>query len=439
MSHHSTASVILRILWTALVAAGLWQALRASYNIYRADRIGGREPTLEGFSRALEYDRLDSTLWWRRGRIHHYDAASTGVESAIADYREALSLNPRLAQGWIDLADCYERTGRPELADDALAKAAAARPFSAVTHWQIGNHYLRRGNHEAMTLHFRRAVDLDMSKLGIALETARKLNPNPEQVLRVLPAHTEAEFEGLAFALNNNDIELARAVWGRIAAGQVPAGSFRTALVFTFVDRLLAHSQAGEARRVWEKALAMAGRPASRADADDAVWNGSFESDPLGGGFDWRWKDSEAVRIRIVSDGAAEGLRCLRIEFGGGNISFANISQVVPLPAPGDYELEFHVRTSGLSSDQKPYVSAGAFPHSGRLNVSSSQFESESGWHRVRLPFTAPPGCTAVQIQVRRERSQKFDNRLNGTVWLDGFVLRPLSGAEAGTRRITNP
>jgi hypothetical protein len=40
------------------------------------------------------------------------------------------------------------------------------------------------------------------------------------------------------------------------------------------------------------------------------------------------------------------------------------------------------------------------------------------------VPFTANPGCKTVLLILLRDRSSKLDNRIKGSLWLDGFALR---------------
>lgn len=44
-------------------------------------------------------------------------------------------------------------------------------------------------------------------------------------------------------------------------------------------------------------------------------------------------------------------------------------------------------------------------------------------WREIEMEFETPSECTAVSINVRRERSYKLDNKIGGTAWIDGISL----------------
>ena len=44
-------------------------------------------------------------------------------------------------------------------------------------------------------------------------------------------------------------------------------------------------------------------------------------------------------------------------------------------------------------------------------------------WRPLELAFTTPADCSLVKIGIKRERSEKFDNKISGDVWLDDFRM----------------
>jgi hypothetical protein len=41
----------------------------------------------------------------------------------------------------------------------------------------------------------------------------------------------------------------------------------------------------------------------------------------------------------------------------------------------------------------------------------------------MEVEFTAPGNCKAIKIGVGRERSEKFDNKIGGDVWIDSITM----------------
>ena len=53
-------------------------------------------------------------------------------------------------------------------------------------------------------------------------------------------------------------------------------------------------------------------------------------------------------------------------------------------------------------------------------------------WTRFRQPFQVPEGTRVISVQVYRAASQRFENRIKGSVWIDDVAILP-DGAEVST------
>jgi tetratricopeptide (TPR) repeat protein len=70
-----------------------------------------------------------------RDRRRFFTAGDNQI-AGVGDYRQALLLNPRLSQAWVDLADCDERTGKFNEAEAALEQAFTTHTYSPLIRWQ---------------------------------------------------------------------------------------------------------------------------------------------------------------------------------------------------------------------------------------------------------------------------------------------------------------
>lgn len=418
-------SLTARILLTAAVVLLAAPAVYRAYCIFRADRIVRSEQTIESYSRAIEFDPSNSVLWWNRGRLRHYSVKDFNIAGAAADYQHALNLNPRLSQAWVDLSDCLERMGRYQEAEAALEKAFAAHKYSPLIRWQAGNFFLRRGNLPKMYECFKLASQYQSDKLAIAIDIAWKIDPDHAEILdKLVPDDIDSNLNYLGFLVSRDELDLAARVWSRCVTDTLPHGlDFKPNAAFQYIERLLAKSRFPEARQVWEDALRKSGialKPAS----ENLVWNGSFEREILQGGFDWRYPDIPEVRIRIDSSNRIHELKTLRLTFEDANISSWLLNQIVLLPAAGSYKLDFYVRTEKLTTDQLPYIAIQGFPDPAGASAPNSIVPSSADWSRIAVPFTVGESCRAVELILRRDKSQKFDNQIKGTMWLDGFSIK---------------
>ncbi len=441
----NTGTLARKIVFTSITVALIFPLIYRSYQIFRADRIIRAEQTIESYSRALRHDPSNATLWWHRGRLRHYSLENPDIPTAINDYREALLLNPRLSQAWVDLADCYEKTERYADAEDALNKAIATHTYSPITQWQAGNFFLRRGNLPRMYECFKTACAYDPEKLGIAIDVAWKVDPDRAGILqKLLPDNLAANLSYLSFLVARDELDLAHAAWKRCLENEVPQDSeFKAAAAFNYIDRLLNARRVDEALVVWDEALRKAGSPLrdSRirregppetvSQPPNLVWNGSFENEVLRGGFDWRYPDMQDVQFKVDLSNRMEGLKCFKVTFGGTNVAFWHLSQIVPIPSPGEYILEFYLRTEGLTTDQTPYMAIYGYPDASGAALRGAHFPESTEWRRMSATFTVKQSCGAIRLALQRDPSTKFDNLLKGSVWLDGVSIRAATAAGA--------
>jgi hypothetical protein len=64
----------------------------------------------------------------------------------------------------------------------------------------------------------------------------------------------------------------------------------------------------------------------------------------------------------------------------------------------------------------------------GRLDVRTEELTGTNEWRLLDLTFTAGPGTKLIEVQLSREPSLKFDNKIRGTLWLDGVRLERVEG-----------
>jgi hypothetical protein len=424
-----------RILYSLIVLAVLGPALYCAYGIFRADRIARTDKTIGGFTRAIRYDPSNATLWWQRGRLHHYSVEAANPSLAAEDYIKALSLNPRLGEAWADLADCYDQQGRYAEAEAAFEKAFAVRRFSPLIRWKAGNFYLRRLNLPRMYECFKLACEFDPQKLDIAMDVSWKIDSEQDQILqKLIPDTLDANLRYLQFLMARDAVELAAPVWKRFIKNTIPAGAeLRPAAAFSYIDRLLGRKRIPEALRVWDDILrktqfGLSDARGSAKDPENLVWNGSFENEILRGGFDWRSQEGPSIQFRVDTTNRMEGLKSLHVQFEGENIGASFLYQIVPIFEAGAHQLDLFLRTKDLTTDQTPFVLIQGYPDGAAVSVRSDGFPPSSEWSKISVPFAVDSGCKAIVLALHRNRSSKFDNAIKGELWIDGVVLRRVRG-----------
>ena len=89
----------------------------------------------------------------------------------------------------------------------------------------------------------------------------------------------------------------------------------------------------------------------------------------------------------------------------------------------GTYRFRAYAKTEGLSTDRGLAVRVVDVEAPGRLDVRTEELTGTSEWKLLEKKFTAGRGTKLVEIQLSREPSLKFDDKIQGTLWLDGATL----------------
>jgi hypothetical protein len=148
--------------------------------------------------------------------------------------------------------------------------------------------------------------------------------------------------------------------------------------------------------------------------------NPDFARSPLAVPFDWNLSPTTTVDVTRGPDG-------LDVQFlGSGNVDFRDIHQYAAV-APGRYRLSAEIRSEDLTTDQKPFFQILDAEVPDRFHVESEPTPANTaGFTVLSLTFTIPPQTRAVNLQLVRVPSSKFDNKIQGHLWIRSIHLTAL-------------
>jgi hypothetical protein len=151
------------------------------------------------------------------------------------------------------------------------------------------------------------------------------------------------------------------------------------------------------------------------------IFNGGFELESLQSVLDWRFSEPYGVHIRRDSTIAFSGSSSLEIVFDGeSNIDFNSVAHDT-MAHPGRYHFKAWVRTSELTTDQG--IGFRLVDSLGHINFQTMRLTGTHDWTPVVLDFTLPSPVRLLRIEVVRQPSWKFDNKIKGKVWIDDVSL----------------
>jgi hypothetical protein len=354
-----------------------------------------------------------------------------------------------------EAAELVARDGREALprAGELLREAVRRDPSSAYRWAALGESYLAAESTEAARLCMTRAAELGPNVAPVLIRAANvhfaldERGPAMGYGLRILALIPD--YDAVVFALYARmDIPVAqvlasgiapikragasyfRNLLGRGRAGDLDVvwswlgarGWTDDGLASAYVDQLLARQDYPGAVRTWAAYLGK--RRGSYPDGN-RIFNGGFETDFAPAALDWKQRAADGATVARDSDAAHTGTSCLRVDFlGQTNVAFDHIS-VMAVVEPGVYRFRAFVKTRDITTDQGVRFRIADALAPARLEVITEGFTLTRDWTVVEQVVRVPPPTPLVTVQLVRQASMKFDNKIRGTAWVDDVTLEP--------------
>jgi hypothetical protein len=174
---------------------------------------------------------------------------------------------------------------------------------------------------------------------------------------------------------------------------------------FPYVDYLVSLQKPHDAWNVFMFPNAQSAAP---------IFNASFETEPINGGFDWRFTTSDHAEARRDTTTAKTGAASWLVKFDGKeNLDYSGLAHWIPVTKGNQYKLTFWMKTEAISTNEGMFVDVDGQPSEKQVGTAY--------WQQFTVPFTATADLAIVHL--RRVPSKKFDNLLQGKVWVDDFIL----------------
>lgn len=387
----------------AIYAAG-WLLLETKYQAdptarQRFCRIGICETNVIVAADAPEDTSSDSTA---------------SSESAVANLQKHIASPTR----WCDLGEAFLKEGKLKEARYCFSKATALAPNIPPVLLRSAKFYhavhedavaLKLSAHVLATSSIFHDSVLDwylVEKFSVNQILCSGLPQVPQQVQAYL-----------RYWIKFGNLDNARITWAWITAHHFA----NVSIVRDYIGFLFESGKYEEASTAWGLFLGN-----QRGDYRKSNWlfNGDFESEPSGIPFDWQIGSvAGQADADIDSKVAYTGSHSLRIHFAGTeNANYAETMQKTSVPA-GTYRFTGFIRTEGITTDKGIAFHIFDPQGSARLNIQSTQFVGTNGWTKVEQIFVVPAATHLVEIQVVREPTLKFDNKIRGTAWIDDLSL----------------
>lgn len=418
--------------WTAAVIASVaaaWFCYAGGKHALASHYAASSD--FKNWERATRIEPENAEIWYKLGRFRQLDFDNADIPLAISYYRRAVQLNPRSPYYKLDLAGALEMAGNMGEADTNFLAAQAAYPISAEVSWKYGNFLLRQNRLPEAYAEIHRAVMVDPSLMPLAVSRVWHSDPDIHLLLdQVLPDTTEAYTQALAFLADAQDPAAALEVWRRLIARD-PHTEWRWAYLLT--DMLVAKEKFEEAGAVWRQAVQMNPGLAPAYTGNSLVYDGGFEKDISGGGFGWRQNDVGGADFDFDTEVKHSGSRSARLIFDGTqNLAYQDLFQYVLVSPATRYRFQGFLRSDQISTESGMRFEILDPKDQQHLDALTPNETGTLPWTLEQLEFTTGPQTHLIVIRLARRPSERLDNKIRGTVWIDDVNLLPAdAGSEA--------
>jgi hypothetical protein len=193
--------------------------------------------------------------------------------------------------------------------------------------------------------------------------------------------------------------------------------------IVPYLSFLVAHKFYDLAYYAWLQFL-----PPGQLDHAGLLFNGSFETPPWGGPFDWTIMQGAGVTIDIVPRPDDGKQHALLVEFQHGRVEFNSVTQLVVM-APGAYRFTGRYKgelagPSGLK--WRVTCAAGTAAQAGEGPMITG---AAPAWTDFAFAFSVPEaGCGAQQVRLDLEARTASERLVTGQILFDELEIRRSAG-----------
>jgi Carbohydrate binding domain len=361
----------------------------------------------------------DANYHYLLGLLYQKHSDGNHLKEAIAEYVGSLQRDPSRSFAWLALSKAYESYGNQQWAEYAVKKAVFVDRANPKVIWETGAFYLNEGKPQEAAIHFRHYLALVPSEQDDVCAMFLAAGAKPAFMLtQLLPAEYQFYNRYFKFLMTYKQNQALSEVWGKRNLWNPTNAEY-----LSYCDFLIESGRLAEAQDVWTEAVQHLCPSGIAQDSSNMLFNGDFEYTPQNGGFDWKTGSADGVRIFVDRDVRKSGRSSLAATFNGKTNPEIYIAQQTIVVEPKQhYRLSGQIRTDKLTTHNGVLLEVlgqgCSFP-----TVSSEVVTGTNDWRPLEIEFTPPANCSLVKIGIKREQSQKFDNKISGTVWLDKFEM----------------
>lgn len=417
---HAAGRAPLRVTLAAAIALAGAACITVAVRLSLADDLA-RRPELASAARAVRLAPGSARYRMRYAALLERDSPAGGDAAVGRLLEAATTLEPRLAEPWMQRGLYQELHGHNDLAEQMLLRAADAdHTFKPA--WTLANFYARHARTGEFWSYARHCLELSEPR-GYAPEPVfdlcwRVSDDAPTILTRAVP-NVPGVRAAYALYLTGLRKPLAALPAWRSLDGPRMAAEFGPSL--PLCDLLIQSGDAAGAVEVWNGYAAAHGRPGLDPAHGRSLTDGDLEREPAGRGFHWSLPRSHGVDNRYFGDE-----KQVRIDLDGDEAeSVELLTQNIPVLPGAHYRLRFRYQTTDIVAGSG-LAWAALEPATGVPEVSSCGSLASAEPADGTCDFQAAPGRNLLRLALRYSRAVGTP-RARGGIWISHVRLERLS------------
>ena len=386
---------------------------------WRGISVYQTELSKENLLKAAQIDPSNPDPLYRLGLFYQWDLRQIDLKESIHYLWKAIERNPLEQEYWLNLARIFQRMGEKNASEQSLEMAIRVFPVGYQGRWVTGNLLLQQGELDKALPHFSYLLAHYPNQSHMVYEVMRKaLGPSDVILERLVPKDPVSFKQYLSYLYEASDQESIQKAWHKRDSFDYKPDRDET---LRHIEFLISCGELREAFFIWKARLREEGL--SIPSDGNLITNGGFEKDKiLGGGLDWKIGKVPGADISFDPSMGFEGRRSLKIIFDGKeNVDFGHVYQFVSLKPATEYELKANMKTKEITTKSGLKIEiSGVGP---AFNKASETLMGDNEWKELVILFRTPAQSQGGLVKIRRERTDKFDRFISGTVWVDNFRL----------------
>jgi hypothetical protein len=235
---------------------------------------------------------------------------------------------------------------------------------------------------------------------------------------KIVPKDPSSFRQYLFYLYETGDKDSVRKAWAKRFSFGYQADRDQT---LRHIEFLISRGELNEAFQVWKARLQEEGL--STLSDGNLITNGDFEKEQiLGGGFDWKIEKVPGAEVSFDPSVVFEGKRSLKIVFDGKeNVDFYHVYQFLPLKSDAEYVLRANVKTQAVTTKSGLKIEVIGIGQA--FQRQSEALTGDNAWRELIVSFRTPAQLQGGLVRLRRNKTDKFDRYISGTVWIDHVSL----------------